>query len=116
MVLDSLIMKRLFVGFVGLCLVANAAFAFEQSGSKGVTAPPAGKALDLQTTVGPSKPGAGSEIRIPGLGALGVLPKLDFGLELLYGEGRPDSVVPREDDAAADNDGLQIKGTLKHRF
>ena len=32
-----------------------------------------------------AKPDTGTEIRIPGLGKLGVLPKMDFGLELLYG-------------------------------
>ena len=29
--------------------------------------------------------GTGTEVRIPGFGKVGVLPKLDFGLELLYG-------------------------------
>ena len=38
------------------------------------------------------KPEAGTEIRIPGLGKLGVLPKMDFGLELLYGAAESPAV------------------------
>ena len=56
--------------------------------------------------------GAGTEVRIPGLGKVGVLPKLDFGLELLYGatesRGRPDEKSEPSD--------VQIRGTIKHRF
>src|SRR5512137_2723267 len=44
------------------------------------------------------KPAEGTEVRIPGLGKLGVLPKMDFGLELLYGanEARPVTPDPQE--------------------
>lgn len=72
------------------------------------------KPLSLSTETA-AKPDAGTEIRIPGLGKLGVLPKMDFGLELLYGaadqkpsgppQGTPD---PQED--------LTVRGTVKHRF
>lgn len=49
-----------------------------------------------------------SAINIPGLGAI---PKLDFGMELLYsGENKYDEVAPESDDD------LQIRGTIKHRF
>jgi hypothetical protein len=62
----------------------------------------------------------GTEIRIPGLGKLGTLPKMDFGLELLYGaaEGsKPatDSEPPSNNDAADQQD-LMIHGSVKHRF
>jgi len=61
------------------------------------------------------KPVEGTEVRIPGLGKLGVLPKMDFGLELLYGanDGRPAAPVP--DDHPTDDD-LRIRGTMKHNF
>jgi len=53
----------------------------------------------------------GTEIRIPGIGTVGVLPKLDFGLELLYGANEPKLPPDR-----TDQDDVQIRGTIKHRF
>jgi hypothetical protein len=45
---------------------------------------------------------------------VGVLPKLDFGLELLYGaNGNENKVMP--EDKTETND-VQIRGTIKHRF
>ena len=52
---------------------------------------------------------------VTGLGMLGSLPKMDFGLELLYGatEGKqPDAPVAREDSPSD----LTIRGTVKHKF
>jgi hypothetical protein len=54
----------------------------------------------------------GTEVRIPGIGTVGVLPKLDFGLELLYGANE-NKITP--DDKTETND-VQIRGTIKHRF
>ena len=54
----------------------------------------------------------GTEVRIPGLGTVGVLPKLDFGLELLYGANEPKGIAPDK----SDTDDVQIRGTIKHRF
>ena len=56
--------------------------------------------------------GSGIEVRIPGVGAVGALPKLDFGLELLYGANEPVGVRP-DDRPPSD---VQIRGTIKHRF
>ena len=43
------------------------------------------------TSPGDAKNGE-TELKIPGIGSVGSLPKLDFGLELLYGGGqRPGS-------------------------
>jgi hypothetical protein len=55
---------------------------------------------------------AGTEIRVPGLGTVGALPKLDFGLELLYGVSSPQAGQRDEKSDA----GAQIRGTLKYRF
>lgn len=60
----------------------------------------------------PARP-TGTEIRVPGLGTIGNLPKLDFGLELLYGAGEPKGA--REELNKDPND-IQIRGTLKYRF
>jgi hypothetical protein len=54
----------------------------------------------------------GTEVRIPGLGKVGVLPKLDFGLELLYGANEPKGTF--EDKTSPDD--VQLRGTIKHRF
>lgn len=67
----------------------------------------------------PAKSDEGTEIRIPGLGKLGTLPKMDFGLELLYGAAEgdkptPDATEPQNNDA--DQQDLMIHGSVKHRF
>jgi hypothetical protein len=56
--------------------------------------------------------GTGTEVRIPGIGTVGVLPKLDFGLELLYGATEQRG-VPEDKSEPSD---VQIRGTIKHRF
>ncbi len=70
------------------------------------------KALELTT---PSAAEAqGTEVRIPGLGKLGVLPKMDFGLELLYGANEQQK--PAEPEAEGPADDLTIRGSMKHNF
>jgi hypothetical protein len=108
-----------------LALVADhGAFAFqEQKGStpppaEASTAPAEASPVDPKTGVteeAAPAPETGTEIRIPGLGKLGVLPKMDFGLELLYGaaENQPAGVQP---DAAKPEDDLMVRGSVKHRF
>jgi len=54
----------------------------------------------------------GTEVRIPGIGTVGVLPKLDFGLELLYGANEQKG-IPQDQ---SNPDDVQIRGTIKHRF
>ena len=49
-------------------------------------------------------------MRIPGLGKLGVLPKMDFGLELLYGANEG---VKQPDPVEQPSDDLTIRGTMK---
>ena len=71
--------------------------------------------LNLSNELATSNAEKGTEIRIPGLGKLGVLPKMDFGLELLYGaadQKLPDGPV----ETAPTPDDLLIRGTMKHRF
>jgi hypothetical protein len=111
------------LGLAAAFVVAPGAYAFqEQKGSTSpaaeaqpaVPAEPTGDAARLSDEAA-AKPEAGTEIRIPGLGKLGVLPKMDFGLELLYGaaEGQPASqpeAVPNPEDD------LTVRGSVKHRF
>ena len=115
-------------GFVVALALATAlvaghgAFAFqEQKGSTPAEAAPApAEAAPGDAKAGmaddsaPKGESAGTEIRIPGLGKLGVLPKMDFGLELLYGaaEGQSAQPVPSPNP----EDDLTVRGSVKHRF
>jgi hypothetical protein len=102
-----------------LAFVSTAALAFqEQQGAPAAGQPAAReqgvvKDLNLSTDVPAGKQG-GTEVRIPGLGRLGVLPKMDFGLELLYGAAEPRAAEPPATSPADEE--LTIRGSLKHRF
>jgi len=112
------------VGAIALVALAQPLLAFQESGSEkpAEAAPPAvapqvapapEKNLGLKAPQMSIGQGTGTEVRIPGLGTVGVLPKLDFGLELLY--GATDNRAARPDDRTEPND-VQIRGTIKHRF
>lgn len=105
-----------------MAIASTAAYAFqEQQGAApaspaGQQAAPSGTPMDLSTGDVPVKPATGTEVRIPGLGKLGVLPKMDFGLELLYGATEGKQMERERPGAASQSDDLSIRGTLKHRF
>jgi hypothetical protein len=85
----------------------------EQRGALPANAPEAAKSQVQEQT--DSKDEGGTEIRIPGFGKLGTLPKMDFGLELLYGAEDPplqQNAEPPEND----QQDLMIRGTVRHRF
>jgi hypothetical protein len=112
-------MKTRFVVALALvtALVAgHGAFAFQEQ--KGSTPAPAEAApgdakAGMADDSAPKGEAAGTEIRIPGLGKLGVLPKMDFGLELLYGAAEtPAQPVPSPNP----EDDLTVRGSVKHRF
>jgi hypothetical protein len=104
---------------------ASAAYAFTET----KVPPPAGQSAPVEapnlqldkadegvglslTTPGEDTSGE-TELTIPGVGSIGKLPKLDFGLELLYGGGSTEGVEgPGEDK----NDDVLIKGKIRHRF
>jgi hypothetical protein len=119
--------KRLIAIAVVLVVFAQPSLAFQESSIGGGADNPAARATDVETPKNLGDLGkslnlkvpdlsigkdTGTEVRIPGMGTLGVLPKLDFGLELLYGandpSGRPDDKSPPSD--------VQIRATIKHRF
>lgn len=77
---------------------------------------PTQRELDLRDTGVSVAPSSGVEVRIPGLGKLGVLPKFDFGLELLYGVNGDKSAETERQVPTAPGDDVQIRGSLKHRF
>lgn len=97
---------------------SQAALAFQETTTGKAGEQPAAAAeapaVGLSTTL-PSIPKAqGQEIRLPGLGAIGTLPRLDFGLELLYGVNEQKGV--REEPLKRDDSDMQIRGTVKYRF
>lgn len=102
---------------LALALVSPSAHAFQEQGGAVTPAPSTEEAKPASPPVEFSAPrveteSAGTEVRIPGLGKLGVLPKMDFGLELLYGANdskQPEAVEPPAED-------LTVRGTIKHNF
>jgi len=113
---------QILLASVGLMAVSTAALAFqEQQGAAGAATSAAPSAVakpaaQFATGAGVKSEQAGTEVRIPGLGKLGVLPKMDFGLELLYGaagEAKAEAVTP---GPSTDDGDLRIRGTVKHRF
>ena len=53
--------------------------------------------------VPPPRLDTGTKIRVPGLGVIGEIPKMDFGLELLYGATQPKQL---------DNDRTEANGVM----
>jgi hypothetical protein len=115
---------------LSLVLLGSGAMAFSpeptapaQPGSQ--AAPPSPLGQQLSTPGQPGQPNladplslngktGGMELTIPGIGSVGTLPKLDLGVELLYGsKNTPDT--PQLDQPRPDGD-MQIKGTLSHKF
>lgn len=116
-------LKILGLGVV-VAIASSAASAFQEQkvggSAPGVSAPAdaaAEKSLGVTTEGTAPKSAVGTEVRIPGLGKLGVLPKMDFGLELLYGAADPGKQPEaRSSTPNNDQDDLTIRGTLKHRW
>jgi hypothetical protein len=100
-----------------LALLCRPSLAFQEQTIGGVAGKPVAgisglPGLDLSVPDPGIGKGTGTEIRIPGIGSLGVLPKIDLGLEMLYG---PELPTARPDERA-DPSGLQLRATIKHRF
>lgn len=114
-------MKRWYFGLgLALGLASSSALSFQEQGGVAPVTPapaeaqpavPAEKGLDFSTPKPAGRADDGTEIRIPGLGKLGVLPKMDFGLELLYGANDSKQLEP---EAPAED--LTIRGSVKHNF
>jgi len=124
---DFEIMQRLRWMLVcgALGALSSAALAFqeskggvgaEKSPSAEATAPAGLPQLNLKDTGVSVAPATGVEVRIPGLGKLGVLPKFDFGLELLYGVNEGKAQDPERQGQTLPSDDMQIRGSFKHRF
>ena len=115
-------MRRIGLSLLTCLLVSATAQAFEakpadtdsaRSALPGKLVP--GLGLEGQAEVSRHKKSTGG-FELPGLGKLGVLPKLDFGLELLYGDTPPAAQSEDFEGRETDPEDLTIKGTFKHRF
>lgn len=112
-------MKGIFVAVGALVIASSVAVAFqEQKVGSGAGAAPSAPVAKSEVAPADAKPlpmaPSGTEIRIPGLGKLGVIPKMDFGLELLYGAA--DSKRTIQEKTESEDQQLMIRGTLRHRF
>lgn len=122
--------RNMLLALAAATLLSSAAGAFqlqEKSAGTADNAPvapvapaqsttPAGKPelkLDIPDVTGAK---SGTEIRIPGLGKLGVIPKMDFGLELLYGANEKSRAAPEVDTSDSKDGELAIRGSIRHRF
>ncbi len=90
--------------------------SLEQAGAEKVS--PSAPSLDLgeDGTIDPSDSET-MNIWIPGIGVVGKMPKLDFGLEMLYGSApsQKDEPSASEDLGEFESD-FAIKGTIKRKF
>ncbi len=99
-----------------VAIAGTASFALEEQKAAAPQAPAAdGTGAAVQSAAPAAKADSGTEIRIPGLGKLGTLPKMDFGLELLYGATETEKA---QEPAKIEEDpsDLTIRGSVKHRF
>ena len=103
---------RLVLAVVSVALVSSAAMAFQEQ--QAATPRPADGAA-VVAPLAPDSPAAakGTPVRIPGLGTLGVIPKMDFGLELLYGAAEQPK---RTDPSKPEADDVLVGGRIKHKF
>ena len=112
-------MKVLVMGVL-LAVVSTASMAFEeqkmnQGGSAGSSSAAAAagnssSAGGLGIAIPDLQPpkDSGTKIRVPGLGVIGEIPKMDFGLELLYGASQN---KPMESDRTEAN-GVMLRSKI----
>ncbi|GJM02088.1 MAG: hypothetical protein DHS20C08_05890 [Rhodomicrobium sp.] len=104
---------KLLLATLALIFSAAQVYAFQETELPGTAAPVAKSgdpAVGLALPDADTSADKGTSITIPGLGTIGTIPKVDFGLELLYQDDETQAVDQLDDD------GLAIKGRLKHSF
>lgn len=110
------------VGLAGLVMASTASLAFDQQaapapGSAAGTGEAVPGSAGLATPDPEPHREKGSEIRVPGLGVIGVLPKMDFGLELLYGANDQRGLTSGVPEIEKSEPGeLAVKGRVMRRF
>ena len=104
-----------------LTIGSGPAVAFEETTVAPQTAPAAqqqlqneGLALDLQFPSGSEIDGEG--LKLKSSGALKVMPKMDFGLELLYSSKDEEDSLAHAGSDLEDTDDIKVLGTVRRRF
>ena len=111
-----MLLFRFMAAFALVAVAATTASAFqEQRQGAPVAAPASAAPAEFSVPAPEAGKTAATEVRIPGLGKLGSLPRMDFGLELLYGAAEGKQPVPAPRDDLRDDD-LTIRGTVRHKF
>ena len=102
---------------VAAVLAAGSAAAFQEQRQAPAPAAPS-KAAPSEQAPAVSAPVVpqGTEVRVPGFGRLGTLPKIDFGLELLYGGADPQRQMAPAAPTGDPTDGMALRGSIKHKF
>ena len=112
-----MIRVRLIALVAAAALASSAAYAFQEQKAPAPAAETPGASVSVPAAplAADSLPAAkGTPVRIPGLGTLGVIPKMDFGLELLYGAA--DQGSKRPDPGKTEQDDVLVGGRIKHTF
>ncbi len=110
------------IGFMAAVLVltavSTATLAFEEQKIKPETPASGGSSAGSSSAAGPlgitapglsTKVDAGTKIRVPGLGVIGEIPTMDFGLELLYGASQTKQL---ENERNPEPSGVMVRGRL----
>lgn len=101
-----------------LTAVSTATMAFEEQKMKSEPPASAGAAKAAPSAAGglgitppelSTKVDAGTKIRVPGLGVIGEIPKMDFGLELLYGASQSKAL---DNERTQEPNGVMVRGRL----
>jgi hypothetical protein len=106
---------KLLMAVVALVAASSASYAFQEQQATS----PRQQETQSEAAAVPLAPDSaptvkGTPVRIPGLGTLGVIPKMDFGLDLLYGATEPANKRP--DPSKTEQDDVLVGGRIKHKF
>jgi len=111
-----------FGGMLALLTIGSGpAAAFEETTVAPQAAPAAnqlqsdGLAMDLQFPNDGEIDG-GEGLKIQSSGTLKVMPKMDFGLELLYSSKDEDDTLAHAGSDLEDGDDIKVLGTIRRRF
>jgi len=111
-----MIWVRALVGSAALVIASSTAVAFQeqqQTTPKAAENVPAAAApLSVPLTPDAASGAKGTPVRIPGLGTLGVIPKIDFGLELLYGAAESPPKNIESGKPPEDNNAVMLRGSI----
>ena len=109
-------MKSYFVSvpvlLTAVALSAGGSYAFQEQKAPEATSQPSAQVNAPESR----KEERGPVIKVPGFGKIGELPKLDFGLDLLYGASPEEREQKRRIDPNSKDDDLTVKGSIKYRY